>query len=162
MYTHKQEGACTARICFTGVFLHGTDLHGAAWANPLHGAARTGKPLRLHGAARTAKQRQLHGAARTCGRTGPPIYPTANRPSILPRNLSHRNPNNRSGSARPTVHELHGIARTGGPTVLHGAARNVRCEPLHGIARNPCSSIASFTWAQVTAQHLPDNIIYYI
>ena len=122
MYTY-QETACTARFEITDVFVQGTEGCTVSDANLLHGAARTGKPLRLHGAAWTAKQRQLHGAALSCGRTGPPIYPTANRPSILPRNLSHRNRNNRSGSARPAVHELHGIARTGGPTVLHGAAR---------------------------------------
>ena len=95
--------------------MHSTALHGAAQANLLHGAARTGKSLRLHIAAWTAKQRQLHGAARTCGSTGPHIYPTANCPSILQPILSNHNPIDRSESARPTVHELHGIAPIGGP-----------------------------------------------
>ena len=36
-----QEGACTARICFTAGFLHGTALHVAGKEPPLHGVART-------------------------------------------------------------------------------------------------------------------------
>ena len=126
-----------------GVFVHSMERHGAAEANPLYGAEQTGKPLRLH------------GAAQTCDHTSPPIHPTANRPSILVRILSDRNPTSKSGSARPAVHELHGITQTGGPTVLHRAAQNVRHEPLHGIARTPCWSIASFMWAHVNAWQLP-------
>ena len=140
--------------------MHSTEGRTDSNANLLHRTARTGKPLRLHGAARTAKQRRLHGAARTCSCTGAPTYLTANRPSILPRNLSHRNHNKKSGSARPAMHELHGTARTGGPTLLHRAARHVRREPLQEIAWKPCSSIASCTWVHVTTQQFPDNASY--
>ena len=35
--------------------MHGTDGRTVSIANPLHGGARAGKPLRLHGAARTGE-----------------------------------------------------------------------------------------------------------
>ena len=133
-------------------------------------AAQSAMPTRctgLHGPANHCGCTALHGlekvyciAARSCTVQQihqSPTQLTATRPSILLQNLSYRNPNHKSGSARPAVHELHGTARTGGPAVLHGAARNVRCQPLHGIARNPCSRIASFTWVHVTARQFPEN-----
>ena len=88
--------------------MHGTEGRTGSDASPLHGAARTGKPLRLHGVAR------MYGCCLT-----------ANRTSILQQNLSHRDPNE-PGSARPAVRELHSS------TDLHGMPDLDHCTELHG------------------------------
>ena len=43
--------------------MHGTEGRTVSDANPLHGAARNGKPLRLHGAAPAGKERRLPGTS---------------------------------------------------------------------------------------------------
>ena len=88
--------------------MHGTEGRTGSDASPLHGAARTGTPLRLHGVAR------MYGCCLT-----------ANRTSILQQNLSHRDPNE-PGSARPAVRELHSS------TDLHGMPDLDYCTELHG------------------------------
>ena len=103
-----QETACTSRFEITDVLVHGTEGRTGSDASPLHGAARTGKPLRLHGVAR------MYGCCLT-----------ANRTSILQQNLSHRDPNE-PGSARPAVRELHSS------TDLHGMPDLDHCTELHG------------------------------
>ena len=103
-----QDTACTSRFEITDVLVHGTEGRTGSDASPLHGAARTGKPLRLHGVAR------MYGCCLT-----------ANRTSILQQNLSHRDPNE-PGSARPAVRELHSS------TDLHGMPDLDHCTELHG------------------------------
>ena len=90
------------------VLVHCTENRTSRYSSPLHGAARTGKPLRLHGVAR------MYGCCLT-----------ANRTSILQQNLSHRDPNE-PGSARPAVRELHSS------TDLHGMPDLDHCTELHG------------------------------
>ena len=85
-------------LILSGRCLHCTDLshrcfcaqHRAAWSCTGQPAAQSCTDRQATAAARRwiAKQRQLHGVARTCGRAIPPIYPKANRPSILPRILA--------------------------------------------------------------------------
>ena len=104
----NQDTACTSRFEITDVLVHGTEGRTGSDASPLHGAARTGKPLRLHGVAR------MYGCCLT-----------ANRTSILQQNLSHRDPNE-PGSARPAVRELHSS------TDLHGMPDLDHCTELHG------------------------------
>ena len=103
-----QDTACTSRFEITDVLVHGTEGRTGSDASPLHGAARTGKPLRLHGVAR------MYGCCLT-----------ANRTSILQQNLSHRDPNE-PGSAWPAVRELHSS------TDLHGMPDLDHCTELHG------------------------------
>ena len=100
--------ACKSRFEITGVLVHGTEGCTGSDASPLHGAARTGKPLRLHGVAR------MYGCCLT-----------ANRTSILQQNLSHRDPNE-PGSARHAVRELQSS------TDLHGMPNLDHCTELHG------------------------------
>ena len=88
--------------------MHGTEGRTGSDASPLHGAAWTGKPLRLHGVAR------MYGCCLT-----------ANPTSILQQNLSHRDPN-KPGSALPAVRELHSS------TDLHGMPDLDHCTELHG------------------------------
>ena len=106
--TNYQDTACTSRFEITDVLVHGTEGRTGSDASPLHGAARTGKPLRLHGVAR------MYGCCLT-----------ANRTSILQQNLSHRDPNE-PGSALPAVRELHSS------TDLHGMPDLDHCTELHG------------------------------
>ena len=106
--SYSQDTACTSRFEITDVLMHGTEGRTGSDASPLHGAARTGKPLRLHGVAR------MYGCCLT-----------ANRTSILQQNLSHRDPNE-PGSARPAVRELHSS------TGLHGMPDLDHCTELHG------------------------------
>ena len=106
--SQNQDTACTSRFEITDVLVHGTEGRTGSDASPLHGAARTGKPLRLHGVAR------MYGCCLT-----------ANRTSILQQNLSHRDPNE-PGSARPAVRELHSS------TDLHGMPDLDHCTELHG------------------------------
>ena len=106
--SYLQDTACTSRFEITDVLVHGTEGRTGSDASPLHGAARTGKPLRLHGVAR------MYGCCLT-----------ANRTSILQQNLSHRDPNE-PGSARPAVRELHSS------TDLHGMPDLDHCTELHG------------------------------
>ena len=97
----------------TDVLVHGMEGRTGSDASPLHGAARTGKPLRLHGVAR------MYGC-----------FLTANRTSILQQNLSHSDPNE-PGSARPAVHELHSS------TDLHGMPDLDHFTELHGTHAAP-------------------------
>ena len=103
-----QDTACTSRFEITDVLVHGTEGRTGSDASPLHGAAQTGKPLRLHDVAR------MYGCCLT-----------ANRTSILQRNPSNRDPNE-PGSARPAVRELHSS------TDLHGMPDLDHCTELHG------------------------------
>ena len=103
-----QDTACTSRFEITDVLVHRTEGCTVSNAIPLHGDARTSKPLRLHGVAR------MYGCCLT-----------ANRTSILQQNLSHRDPNE-PGSVRPAVRELHSS------TDLHGMPDLNHFTELHG------------------------------
>ena len=113
---YSQDTACTSRFEVTDILVvHGTEGHTGSDAIPLHGSARTGKPVRT-----------MHGVARMyC------CCLTDNRTSILQQHLSHRDPNE-SRSARPAVRELHSS------TDLHGMPDLDHCTELHGTQQRHC------------------------
>ena len=114
--------------------MHGTDGRTVSDANPLHGGARTGKPLRLHGAARTGEGllhccTELHSPANHQS----PTHLTANRPSILLQNLSTE--------TLTTNLEVLGPPCTS-CTALHGLEDQLCCTELHGMSGvNDCTEL---------------------
>ena len=128
-----QDTACTSRFEITNVFVHGTEGRTGSDASPLHGAAQTGKPLRLHSVAR------MYGCCLT-----------ANRTSILQQNLSHRDPNG------PEVHDPLCASCTAARTCTACPTWTIAQN-----CTNPCSGIASFTWLHVTVRQFPENTLQF-